>query len=232
MTTAFAITTRPYQGPADLPAIIELALAHKAAAACSDRPSIAGLRGQLTAPDLDPGATRLWIAANGALVAFAVLGSANHLVAFIHPGERAAGGRWGALMGDALAWGLAQASVRARRLGAPVTLTTDGASEDMAQRAQLVVAGFACGADEAIWLARSLDDALASAQLPAGYRLRAARDDVADVAAYVALFNEAFATGPAHRMTVARRRALMADDAYIPELDLVAEAADGSRAPS
>src|SRR5579863_5584725 len=119
MATIHAVKTRAYQGATDLPAIIELALAHKAATSCADRPSIAGLRAQLTAPGRDPHATRLWIDATGALVAFATLGRAEHLLVFIHPGERAPQGRYDALVNDALTWGLAQAAARARRLGAP-----------------------------------------------------------------------------------------------------------------
>ena len=230
MARVRSVTTRAYQGANDLPAIVELALAHKAATACADRPSVAGLRAQLTAPNHDPRATRLWIDTAGALVAFATLGSASHLLLAIHPGERAPQGRHYALMDAALAWGLAQATTRAQRLGADVALTVDCVSNDAAYCERLAAHGFTPRADESVWMTRALDESLAPAQLPTGYRLRSARDDEADVAAYAALFNEAFAPGSANRMTVARRRALMADGAYIPELDLVAEAADGSLA--
>jgi len=228
MARVRSVTTRAYQGATDLPAIIELALAYKAATACADRPSIAGLRAQLTAPNRDPRATRLWIDTAGALVAFASLGRASHLLIAIHPGERGPQGRHDALMDAALTWGKTQATARAQRQDAEVTLTTDCVSADAAYCARLETHGFAPRADESVWMTRALDESLAPAALPAAYRLRSARADEADVAAYVALFNDAFATGPTNRMTVARRRALMADDAYIPELDLVAEAADGS----
>ncbi len=230
MARVRSVTSRAYQGVADLPAIIELALAYKAATACADRPSIAGLRAQLTAPNHDARATRLWIDTSGALVAFATLGSGGHLVIAIHPGERTSQGRHDALMDAALDWGVAQARERVRRTGAPVTLTTDCVSEDNAYCGRLEAHGFTPRDDEAVWMTRALDETLTPAPFPAGYRLRSARDDEADMAAYVALFNEAFTTGVVNQMTVARRRALMADDAYIPELDLVAEAADGSLA--
>ncbi|HLY31476.1 MAG TPA: GNAT family N-acetyltransferase [Ktedonobacterales bacterium] len=229
------LATRPYAGESDLPAIIELLLAHKATSAQPERPSVAELRSALDSAHQAPTlATRLWITSSGTLVAFALLRGSQasaHLTVIIHPQERASD-RWLAILDEIVIWALTQAGDLARKRGHAMTLTVECSNADEALAQQLVAHGFKPRAGESVWLARSLDDKadLANSSLPAGYRLRMARSDEAELAAYVMLFNEAFASDSVNRLTVSQRRAFLADADHVPELDLVVEAPDGTPA--
>ncbi len=67
---------------------------------------------------------------------------------------------------------------------------------------------------------------LASSPAPAGYRIRPLAP--AELSDYLALATELFPRATRLPLTEGRRRALMADTAYTPELDLVAEDASGA----
>jgi ribosomal protein S18 acetylase RimI-like enzyme len=75
-------------------------------------------------------------------------------------------------------------------------------------------------------MARSLDEPIPEPQFPEGFVLRPLAGE-GEVAAYVALHRAAFGT---ENMTVERRLAIVRNQGYIPELDLVAAAPDGTLA--
>ncbi len=229
------LATRPYAGERDLAAIIELLLAHKAATAQPARPSVADLRAMLSgARPAESLATRLWITLDGALVAFALLRdrtASTHLSVIIHPQERASE-RWLAILDEMIAWALTHARELAWKRNHAITLMMESLCDDAEFAAQLSAHGFAAQEDASVWLARTLadGDAIGEVSLPTGYHLRIAGRSEADQAAYVTLFNEAFAPNPGRRLTLDQWRVFQAHAGYVPELDLVIEAPDGSLA--
>src|SRR5262249_54468701 len=80
--------------------------------------------------------------------------------------------------------------------------------------------------EQVLSMARSLDEPVPAPQLPEGFVLRplAGEGEVED---YVALHRAAFGT---ENMTVERRLAIVRNPGYLPELDLVAVAPDGTLA--
>lgn len=209
---------RPYR-PTDLRAVIELLLSAQAAEPGFDWPGAGQLRALLADPELNlVRNTRLWLDACGALVAFALLRAGNHLIWFTRPSAQSDG-----LDELIVTW----ARQRARELGSNA-LRTEARSIETRRLAALARLGFVAQPGGSLRLTRSLssaDDALALNETPAGYRIRPlAPTELSD---YLALARELFPRASRLPLGEGRRRALMADPAYTPELDLVVESAEG-----
>ena len=210
---------RPYR-PADLRAVIELLLSAQAAEPGFDWPGAGQLRALLADPELDHARdARLWVKVSGALVAFALVRPCGHLIWFARPSAQSDG-----LDDLIVAW----ATQRARELGVRA-LRTEARSIETRRMAALTRLGFSAQPGGSLRLSRALsgaDDALALSETPAGYRIRPLAP--AELCDYLALAKELFPRASRLPLSEGRRRALMADSAYTPELDLVAESAEGA----
>ncbi len=215
------LRARPYAGESDQRAVVELLLSAQAAEPAFDWPGAGQLRALLADPALDRAHdTRLWEDAQGALVAFAVLWAGRFLLWFARPAAR----------GDALdtlivVW----ASQRARTLAAPgeaISLRTEARAGETQRLAALARLGFAAAPGGSLRLSRPLGAEVAVGGAAADYRIRPLAST--ELGAYLALARELFPNANRLPLSEGRRRALMADPAYMPDLDLVAEARDGA----
>jgi mycothiol synthase len=210
---------RPYR-PTDLRAVIELLLSAQAAEPGFDWPGAGQLRALLADPELNLAHdTRLWLDACGAAVAFALLRAGSHLIWFTRPSAQS---------DDLDALIVAWATQRARELDASA-LRTEARSIETRRLAALARLGFVAQPGGSLRLTRALsgaDDTLPASATPAGYRIRPLAP--AELSDYLALAWGLFPRASRLPLSEGRRRALMADAAYTPELDLVVESADGA----
>lgn len=206
--------------PADLRAVIELLLSAQAAEPGFDWPGAGQLRALLADPELNLARdTRLWLDVSGALVAFALLRVGSHLIWFARPSAQSDG-----LDALIIAW----ATQRARELGSNA-LRTEARSIETRRLAALARLGFVALPGGSLRLTRALsgaDDPLPASATPAGYRIRPLAP--VELSDYLALARELFPRASRLPLSEGRRRALMADPAYTPELDLVVESAEGA----
>lgn len=214
---------RAFAGAHDVRAVVELLLTAQAAEPAFDWPGAGQLRALLADPALDRARdTRLWFDARGTLIACAILWAGRSLLWFCRPAARS-----DALDALVVAW----AASRARELaepGAEISLRTEARDPETRRRISLARLGFVAQPGGALRLVRSLTEPLASSPTPAGYRIRPLAS--AELSDYLALVRELFPHATRLPLTEGRRRALMADAAYTPELDLVAEDATGALA--
>ncbi len=112
--------------------------------------------------------------------------------------------------------------------GAMAGLTLDAAArdDDTARVAFLARNGFIPTGDETWRMGRSLDTPLPEIDAPPGFVLRSLAGE-AEVTAYVAAHRAAYGT---EHMTGAHRLAMLRQPGYLPDLDLVAIAPDGTLA--
>ncbi|CAA9536288.1 MAG: hypothetical protein AVDCRST_MAG73-1491 [uncultured Thermomicrobiales bacterium] len=166
----------------------------------------------------DIGGARLWFA-NDDLVGFAYPGK-DEVDLMVHPDHRA--------IEDAmLAWAEARRveTATTARVEGPIgfnawSFATDTSREDTLRRR-----GYAKQEGEFLcFRARALEAPVPEPAPPPGYAVRHVRGED-DLARRVAVHRNAFAPS---RMTAAKHRAVMASPTYRPDLDLVAEAPDGS----
>ncbi len=214
---------RPYQA-SDQRSVVELLLSAQAAESGFDWPGAGQLRALLADPELDLSRDScLWVDPSGALVAFALLRSGSHLLWFTRPSARS---------DDLDALIVAWAALRAGELatdGAAAPLRTEARSIETRRLASLQRLGFVAAAGSSVRLWRSLAASapeVGATETPAGYRIRPLAED--ELGAYLALARELFPHASRLPLSEGRRRALMADPAYTPDLDLVVESADGS----
>lgn len=214
---------RAYAGEHDLRAIVELLLSAQAAEPAFDSPGAGQLRALLADPAFDRARDlRLWEDARGALVACALLWAGNTLLWFSRPAARSEA--LGALV---VAWGAS----RARELAAPgaqVSLRVEAHDPQTQRTTSLARLGFVAQPGEGWRLRHALAEPLAGAPAPAGYRIRPLAEG--ELGAWLALAGELFPHATRLPISEGRRRALMADVSYTPDLDLIAETETGELA--
>jgi len=212
---------RAFAGAHDLRAVVELLLSAQAAEPAFDWPGAGQLRALLADPALDRARdTRLWEDAHGALIACAVLWSGRYLLWFTRPAARC-----DALDELIVAWAASRARERARR-GDAVSLRAEARDPERHRLASLARMGFTALPGGSVRLTRSLSAPHGAGPTPAGYRIRPLA--AAEVDDYLALARELFPNANRLPLTEGRRRALMADASYTPDLDLVLETATGA----
>jgi ribosomal protein S18 acetylase RimI-like enzyme len=217
------LRSRPYQA-GDQRNVVELLLSAQAAEPGFDWPGAGQLRALLADPALDHARCAcLWEDFSGALVAFALLRAGGHLLWFTRPSARSDG-----LDALIVAWA-AQRAGELNASGDAISLRTEARSIETRRLASLERLGFVALPGASVRLRRSLMDsapAVDASETPAGYHIRPlASSELGD---YLALARQLFPHASRLPLSEGRRRALMADPAYTPGLDLVAESADGA----
>jgi ribosomal protein S18 acetylase RimI-like enzyme len=213
------LQTRPYSGGEDLAAALDLLLACRAADTVDDWPPLLELRLMLTGASLDRQDTRLWVQADGSLVAFGLLLDQVYLVAFVHPQAAQRD-----LHEQALLWAMKRVQTLAQASGEPAILSVAVREDEMERRALVNSYGFEIKDWQTLRMACPLDAALPEPALPAGYTIRPLVGE-READRYLAVHHEAF---PDSSLTLEERMALMRDSAYLPALDLVAVGPDGA----
>lgn len=214
------LRVRPFVGKRDQRDIVELLLSAQAAEPAFDWPGAGQLRALLADPQLHwLRDTRMWVDERGALAAFAVLWGGRSLLWFTRPAARS-----DALDASIIAWAAMRAREQAEP-GAVVSLRTEARSPEAQRLASLARLGFVAAPGGSIRLSRSLDLPIDAQRAAPGYRIRPLASDELD--AYLALARRLFPKAQRLPLSEGRRRALMADAAYTPELDLVVETTEG-----
>ncbi len=207
-----------YRAPADLEAMIQLLLSVRSPKSISDYPGIVDLRELLSLPETRATA-RLWETEEGYLAGFALVDSVNNLLFELDPRLVTAEIEY-----QVVAWGLGCVSPGYHGNRAARSLDATCSLENTARRAFLERHGFVRVPGETVTMARSLNGPIPTPYLPPGFTIRPVAGEQ-EVEAYVALHRAAFGT---QNMTVEYRLAIMRSPDYIPELDLVVVAADGT----
>jgi mycothiol synthase len=187
------IHMRPYAGVADLQRILELKRACATPENLYDAPTLSELRTLLTPfpqrPDAEKPpwedeqgrvighlhrramaqqATMLWEAANGRLLAYALIALPSPILTFqVHPQARGSG-----LEAQILAWALERMQAHARRSGRTFSLWCRCHESETERRAILEEAGFSPLPAQDLRLVCSLDTPLPVFYLPADFTLR------------------------------------------------------------
>jgi mycothiol synthase len=123
-------------------------------------------------------------------------------------------------------WIISAASKRNQKRGITLTLDASCSQNDQQRLVFLERQGFVIQTDSSLLLARSLLDPLPAVLLPSGYSIRPV-GGMAEIESYVSLHRAAFGTDI---MTISYRQSIMNSPTYIPKIDLVAVAPDGSLA--
>ncbi|MCB8959981.1 MAG: GNAT family N-acetyltransferase [Ardenticatenales bacterium] len=165
-------------------------------------------------------ATRLWYAA-GQLIAFAFVDDYNNLRFEIRDEAVSA-----PLQTEIVDWGVTVMGARQALTGRIATLDAAVPAGNGWQIAMLERHGFARLDFRSLRYARALDIPIQPQPLPAGFTLRPVTGEP-EVEALVALHRAAFGTD---NMTVEARLAMMRVPGYMPELDLLVVAPNGSLA--
>jgi ribosomal protein S18 acetylase RimI-like enzyme len=219
MTTNPAITTRPPAGALDVVRMYDLA-----DVARDDALHVADLPWRMTSPSAQvPDRTRLWEDADGELVAWAVLQfPAWHCLDYvIRPDARTT-----ELESAVLAWACARLEAEAVNRNGFLPFFVSARAHDHTRIAAIERAGFVRENWGYVHLVRDLDQPIPEPILPLGFIIRSLVG-TDDVDAYVATHRAAFETA---NMSADWRRATLRDPRYVPDLDLVAVAPDGTLA--
>lgn len=231
MTTTTVIA-RPYAGEADLPHIVELLNACEAVDRLHWHTSVDKLRVEYADPRLDPARDlQLWQDADGALIGFAqiwILVSAEELNGRIFTWVRPEA-RGGALETEILDWGAERLRGAAREHGLPGRLRPTTGAEQTDEVALLSALGFAIDR-YSYTMERSLSEPSPAPMLPEGFMIREmAGPEEADL--WVEMFNLSFIDHPNHSpWKVEQVLHFLDEPIYLPELNLVAAAPDGTLA--
>jgi GNAT superfamily N-acetyltransferase len=211
------LRARPVLGESDLAAMYDLAMA------CSETAlHLADLPWRFNSPALKVAEnTRLWEDANGNLVAWAFLSTWNCIDEFVRPGGYADHCSLATLR-----WAVRRQREQNAEKGGQVALYASSRSDDDARVARLEQHGFVRDAWYNVHLGRELNTPISEPALPPGFTIRPL-DGEREVERYVSMHRIAFGT---ERMTTAWRRATLGDPHYVPDLDLVAVAPDGTLA--
>jgi mycothiol synthase len=218
------ISVRPYAGGADADAVLELLRTCRATSSARNWPDVAELRVSLLgSAALDPERdARLWEDKAGEVRGFGMVWRPwNYLVFFVHPDASD-----GAIEPEILAWGIERAGEISRERGERIELRVRPREDDAGLIALVERHGFLREDWFSLRFVRALAEPIAEPTLPTGFTIRPVAGEH-EVEAYVALHREAF--GTTHK-TVEGRLAFMRDSAYVPDLDLVAVALDGTLA--
>lgn len=230
MTALLTIRSRSYLGEADLPAIVHLINTTKAFDNLDDFTSVDELQHEFASPDVDVNRDlQLWADAQGELCAYAECwipepGDVQdlHVWFVLRPDIRTS-----QVEDELLAWAEARLKQVAQERNVSARLRS-GSRDDQVGRLQLLQRhGFSV--DRHFYrMARSLTDPIPTPQIPAGFVIRPLQGE-AEVAAWVEMFNQSFIDHwNFHPMTVGDRQHWLTDSTYLPALDLVAVAPDGT----
>lgn len=216
MTNGPIVTARPSEGIRDLNRMYDLAIATR-----DDALHVADLPWRLTSPSAQmPNRTRLWEDADGALVAWAVLQFPWLCLDYvIHPDAQMSD-----LESALFAWAGDRLEIEAAGRDEPLRFFANARAHDADRIAAIERAGFSREPWSYVHLSRELDAPIAASESPAGFVIRqlVGEDEVeACVAVQRAAFNST-------SMTADWRRATLQNPAYVPDLDLVAIASDGT----
>jgi mycothiol synthase len=198
MTPSEAVRSRPSGGERDLAAMYDLAAAHPDAAL-----HLADLPWRFASPAARaPANTRLWETADGALLAWAVLSSWNHMQSFARPGPHAAD-----LASAALAWAVERQRETSAASGEKPLFSASARHDDAARIALVERHGFVRATWHTIHLTRDLPDPVEPPALPEGFTIRPLAGE-REVEAYVAMHRMApeHAERPAPRARAGPRR--------------------------
>jgi mycothiol synthase len=210
--------SRPLLDASDLQAMTALLLRARAADHIDKWPSVAELR-VISQTSNEPWDLRLWTGATNSLLAFALLDTTYGSLYFIVDPDHESS----ELDLQIIAW----AQQRIPTLSASAPALRCVLRDDDTRRIALVEhLGFERQDRWTLRMARSLAEPIGRPRLPEGFTIRPVRGEQ-EVEQYVAMHREAFGTT---NMTVEHRLAVMRDPAYIPDLDLVAVAPDGTLA--
>jgi len=224
--------TRLYQGETDLPTIAHLINTCQTADNLDDFTSVEELRHEFASPDMDINQDlRLWEDGRGELCAIAQCwlpqptNAQNSILWFhVRPDRREVG-----LETEILTWAEARLRQVAQERKLPAQLRSGSRHDQTARLDLLKHHGFTV--DRHFYrMTRSLTDPIPEPQFPAGFSVRPLQGE-AEAAAWVEMFNQTFIDHwNFHAMKVEDRQHWMAEATYIPELDLVAVAPDGTLA--
>jgi len=214
MTT---LVSRVYAGPQDLQSILDLWSAVRPPARSTVYPAMVDLHELLALKEVQDN-TRLWHAADGQVVGFAIVDRYLNLLFELAP--QADGHK---LESQMVGWG--EVCVQRTFQGGVVSGSLDAscAGDDFERIALLERNGFLPQEIRTLHMMRPLDEPIAAPQLPQGFHIRPMAGE-AEVAALVRLHRAAFGT---RNMTVKERLVMMHLPDYDAELDLVVTAPDG-----
>lgn len=215
-----SFTRQAYRGPQDLPTMIRLLIESRPAERITDYPSLVDLQEILAGPQAQANTT-VWQDARGQCVGFAIVDDSNNLLFEIAPGQAGSG-----LESQMIAWGVDCLRRAKPGEGGALTLDATCRDDDTARVALLERHGFERQAVRSVRMARPLDEAISSPQLPPGFVIRPVAGE-AEVESLVALHRAAFGT---ENLSVEDRLSWMRTSEYDPALDLVAVAPDGQLA--
>ncbi len=232
------ITSRVYASPADLDALGALLERLRAAGRAPAYPTLVDLT-EFTGVEADRANLRLWFA-DETPVAFSLFEHYGNLwFAYdtadptnqADPAATISAEAGEKLAEELVAWGETCAR---RAAGAPdaadpgegASMDTNCRAEDAERIALLERHGFERQGATSVKLSRPLDGPIPEPTLPPGYAIRPAIGE-AEASALVELHRAAFGT---EYMTVEERLSMMRTPEYVPELDLVATAPDGTLA--
>ncbi len=210
--------SRPYRAQADLEAVIQLVMDVRPVQWISDYPGIRDLRELLSLPEMQVSAY-LWETNPGDLAGFALVDSVNNFLFELDPGKATP-----EVEDQLVAWGMSRVSQGYNGGRDHPALDTTCRAENTTRKTFLERHGFVRVQGESVMMTRSLAEPIPKPVLPHGFSIRPVAGEQ-ELDAYVALHQAAFGT---HNMTIDYRRAIMRTQDYIPELDLVAVAPDGT----
>ncbi len=214
---------RPYSSEVDRQRVLAFRRACTTPENSDDYPTATDLQELLDPLRVDAGerdTVRLWEDDRGQLQAFAMLHFPYcNLYFYVQPCAKDE-----EIARQVIDWGTERVRAFGQEHGQRVMLDTNCRDTDTTRLALLERCGFTRQEVCTLRMARSLLAPLPPFQLPDGYVLRRVAGEH-EVEAYVALHRAAFGT---ENMTVAARLSTMRNADYIPELDLVAVAPDGT----
>jgi len=213
------ITMRPYIPTTDTQNILNFRRACTTPENINDYPTVVDLYEILSrTPASSQERIELWEDEHGAIVAYAIVAlNYCNLYFLLHPHLQDS-----EVAAQVLEWGQEQI----KGTGTCTALDTPCRDTDQARVALLERYDFKCSDGQTLHMARSLADAIPPPQFPSGFTLRHVEGEN-EVEAVVALHQDAFGT---RNMTRDGRLSIMRNPEYIPELDLLLVAPDGTLA--
>jgi mycothiol synthase len=186
-----------------------------------DYPTIFDLR-VLLAPDSGEPSVQasIWEDENHHSIAFAIIHlSYRNLYFYVLPQYTGSG-----IDTQIVSWAIERISETRIHDGSQISLDSPCGEHDTLRETLLMQQGFILQEEQSLHMTRSLTDLLAKPQLPAGFTLRPV-EGPHEVEAYIEMHRDAFGT---EHMTIEHRLSIMWNPDYVPALDLIAVAADGT----